>query len=127
MFSFLFVMFFGNYPQWKEKEYKQALKQYFEPELENVIYEARSTYNFVMKLYFIYSDGTDLSLTDYKRPNRQEISNNWKMEILNLVCVHEELREQLQKGRLIEIDLRDGDSQFKPAIITNMVINNERC
>ncbi|NDW20182.1 hypothetical protein [Alteromonas hispanica] len=86
MFSFLFVMFFGNYPQWKEKEYKQALKQYFEPELENVIYEARSTYNFVIKLYFTYSDGTDLSLTDYKRPNRQEISNNWKMEILNLVC-----------------------------------------
>ena len=127
IFSFLFTTFFGNYPQWQEEEYDQSLKQFFEPQLENVVYEWMLTSEPTIKLIFSYSDGTDLSLTNFKRTNRQSIAHRWKEDILNLVCVHEDLRGQLQKGRKIEIDLRDGDSHNGVGIITNMVINNERC
>ncbi|MEC9261308.1 MAG: hypothetical protein VYD53_08225 [Pseudomonadota bacterium] len=124
--SFLFTLFFGNYPQWQDKEYHQALKQYFEPELQHITFDGMSTTQPVIKLIFTYSDGADLAPTNYKRPHKQ-LKAEWKATILNLVCVHNDLRKQLQKGRKIDIDLRDGDSQSRVSMITNMIITNSRC
>ena len=127
VFSFLFTLFFGNYPQWQDEAYHDALKQYFEPELQNITFNGISTSQPVIKLIFTYSDGADLALTNYQRPNKATLKAGWKATILNLVCVHDDLRKQLQKGRKIDIDLRDGDSQSRVSMITNMVITNVRC
>lgn len=127
IFSFLFTLFFGNYPQWQDNAYHQALKQYFEPELQHVTFNGMNTSQQVIKLIFTYSDGADLATTNYLRPHKQELKAEWKATMLNLVCVHDDLRKQLQKGRKIDIDLRDGNSQSRVSMITNMVITNGRC
>ena len=127
VFSFLFTLFFGNYPQWQDEAYHDALKQYFEPELQHITFNGISTSQPVIKLIFTYSEGADLALTNYQRPNKATLKAGWKATILNLVCVHDDLRKQLQKGRKIDIDLRDGDSQSRVSMITNMVITNARC
>lgn len=127
VFSFLFTLFFGNYPQWQDEKYHEALKQFFEPELQHITFNRISTSQPVIKLVFTYSDGTDLSLTNYQRPNKQQLKAEWKTSILNLVCVHDDLRKQLQRGRTIDIDLRDGDSQSRVSMITNMVITDAIC
>jgi|TARA_Y100001968_G_C19398578_1_gene739726 hypothetical protein len=127
VFSFLFTLFFGNYAQWQDEEYHEALKQYFEPELQHITFTSISTSQPVIKLIFTYSDGADLSLTNYQRQNKSTLKAGWKASVLNLVCVHDDLRTQLQKGRKIDIDLREGDSQSRVSMITNMVITNARC
>ncbi|MDG6099755.1 hypothetical protein EXU34_20055 [Alteromonas sp. ZYF713] len=127
VFSFLFTLFFGNYPQWQDEEYHQALKQYFEPELQHITFNSISTSQPVIKLILTYSDGADLAPSNYQRPNKSKLKAEWKASVLNLVCVHDDLRKQLQKGRKIDIDLRDGDSQSRVSIITNMIITNARC
>ena len=125
--SFVFVSLFGNYPQWKQNAYNEALKGYFEPLLENITYTRMSESANSIKLYFSYSDEADLSKFNFVRPDKKEISEKWKIEILNLVCVHDDFFAELQKGRSIEIDLKDGDLLKGKGHITNMRIYEERC
>ena len=125
--SFVFVSIFGNYPQWKQESYKEDLKGFFEPLLENITYTGITYTKNSTKLYFSYSDGTDLSKFDYVRSNKQDLSVAWKINILNLVCVHDDFRAELQRGNSIEIDLKDGDSYNGRGHITNMRIYEDRC
>ncbi|MBF7074572.1 hypothetical protein ISG33_14295 [Glaciecola sp. MH2013] len=125
--SFLFVSLFGNYPQWKQEDYNKALIKYFDPLLENVTYTRMQNGDNSTKLFFSYSDGSDLSKEDFERADKQDIVNAWKIDILNLVCVHDDFRAELKMGRSIEIDLKDGDSFNGKGHIANMRIYEERC
>ena len=78
VFSFLFTLFFGNYAQWQDEEYHEALKQYFEPELQHITFTSISTSQPVIKLIFTYSDGADLSLTNYQRQNKSTLKPGGK-------------------------------------------------
>jgi hypothetical protein len=125
--SFLFVSLFGNYPQWKQKSYDEALRNFFDPLLKNATYTRMQVSDNSIKLFFSYSDGSDLSKVDFERPNKQDIVKAWKIDILNLVCVHDDFWAELEMGGSIEIDLKDGDSFSGKGHITNMRIYEERC
>lgn len=125
--SFLFVSLFGNYPQWKQESYDEALRSFFDPLLENVTYTRMQVSDNSIKLFFSYSDGSDLSKEDFERANKKDIIKAWKIDILNLVCVHDDFWDELKMGRSIEIDLKDGDSFNGKGHITNMRIYEERC
>lgn len=125
--SFVFVSLFGNYPQWKQESYDEDLRNFFNPLLENVTYTGMYGTDNSIKLFFSYSDGSDLSKLDFERPNKQAIAKAWKIDILNLICVHEDFWAELETGNSIEIDLKDGDSLDGKGHITNMRIYEERC
>ncbi|MFC4701592.1 hypothetical protein ACFO4O_15660 [Glaciecola siphonariae] len=124
---FFFVSLFGNYPQWKRDAYDEALRNFFDPLLDNVTYTRMQVGDNSIKLFFSYSDGSDLSKVDFERANKQEIVKAWKIDILNLVCVHDDFWAELKMGRSIEIDLKDGDSLNGKGHLTNMRIYEERC
>jgi hypothetical protein len=108
LFGSIFVLLFGNYPQWEYQKKLKLLNSYFSTDIANIelIYFTEIDNNY--KLSFKYSDGAELDFKN-RRPNRNEIIQAYKTKLLDKVCLFEEFTDRLYWGQLIEVDVKDGD------------------
>lgn len=124
----LITSIFGSYPEREAAQIKLDLNAYFQPSMPNTEFKRMAFINNVwIKLYFEYSDGTDLSKTKYVRIDKAKLVERWKSDMLNLICANDNFRYELEAGRKIEVDLKDGDSLPKAQILANMAISKHRC
>jgi hypothetical protein len=126
LFGSMFVLLFGNYPQWEYQKKLKLLNNYFSNDVANIhlSYFTETENNY--KLSFIYSDGVELSY-EKRRPNKNEIIQMYKTKLLDKVCLFKEFTDRLYSGQMIEVDLKDGDWPSGVSQLFNMRIEYERC
>jgi hypothetical protein len=126
LFGIVFVLLFGNYPQWEYQKKLKLLNSYFSNDIANIelSYFTETDNNY--KLSFKYSDGAELGY-ERRRPNKHEIVQAYKTKLLNKVCLFEEFTDRLYWGQIIEVDVKDGDWPAGVSQLFNMRIMYDRC
>ncbi|GAA0860351.1 hypothetical protein [Aliiglaciecola litoralis] len=124
----VFVLLFGNYPQWEYQNKRKTISEYFSADgEENLKLSYFTDQGDIFYLKFRYQDGYVFKDQLSKRPNQDAILKKYKAVILNKICLSEELTDRLHSGQRISVDLIDGDREWGVSQLFNMFINYDRC
>ncbi|MCM2681110.1 hypothetical protein [Echinimonas agarilytica] len=121
VFSFIFVMIWGNYPQWEYEEEKESYDTFFSTIDARISFVRHSSIGNNLRIILDF-DATALSPDDLKT-----IIPGYKSLILNRICNNQDFLDDLYNGYYYDVDLRDISTKYVFKNYFNLIIKYERC
>tara|TARA_Y100001934_G_scaffold73023_1_gene90756 strand:+ start:8856 stop:9332 length:477 start_codon:yes stop_codon:yes gene_type:complete len=130
LFSFVFVLDFGDYPSWQAEERNNTFQRYLRVADPHLVFHGFvNPGNGRVSLMLHYRDGFQPENSNYKRPNHDSLAAQYKPIVLQAVCSYPDFYLSLQKGtwKNIEVNVLDGDLSPSMHYLFNLQINYQRC
>ena len=128
-FSFIFVLIFGNYPQWIYKKQHEEFQQYLNVNEQNLsisYFTEGVSGNALVSL--VYHDGFKPTSQNRLRPNKSEIVSKYKTIVAARICSHPVVLQNLGSGNwhTVSVDVRDGEAHVGKPYLFNLQLDKKR-